>query len=279
MPSGLPYTLPLAVLQAGLGTWQYLNAIHQSKMNQRPLYSINQEYQYNLDLLKSSLGLPQSALNLYYQNTGQQRSQGIDALLAGGGSANQISQFLNQGNRDNQNILAMDAMQRKQDLQGIIGAQTMLANEKDKAWQLNKYAPYADKAQAIAQEKQAGIQNIFGGLNSASGAFATDATSKLADSLSGASGMDKVGATGSASYITTPNSGVNINQIIKNLQGQTGFGAMNNQPNNLNFGINNQQYGLPNYSLYANLFGGGGGNNTGNFNPYDNSYLFQNKIF
>jgi hypothetical protein len=212
--SPLAAELPIAGAQALLGGFQYLNAINQAKKNIRPTYSIDPSYQYNVDILKNTMGLPQSALDLYYKNIGQNTNQGINGILSSGGNANQIASLVNGQNQNYENIAVQDALQRKQDINGILGAQTALAEQKDKAWQLNFFDPYKDRAQAISAEKTAGLNNIFGGLNSVSGAFANDATSKLADS------------------ITTPNSGVNIHQIMQFLKDSQSprYGAANLPP-------------------------------------------------
>jgi hypothetical protein len=41
----------------------------------------------------------------------------------------------------------------------------MVAEEQEKAWQINEYAPYADKAQEIAQLRGAAGKNINAGIN------------------------------------------------------------------------------------------------------------------
>lgn len=223
---GLPISLGIAGLQGLLGGFQYLNAIKQAKKNQRPTYTIDPTFQQNIDTLTNTMGLPQSALDLYYRQIGQNTNQGINAINGLGGNANDIASLIGNRNASYENIAVQDSLQKKQDIGGIIAARLQLADQKDKAFQINKYAPYADKAQAIASEKASGVQNIFGAFGSAAGAFANNATGKLADSLSNPMGAGKklVDGTvntqlyGNLDNITTSNSGVNVNAIIAALQ-------------------------------------------------------------
>lgn len=236
----------LAVPQAIFGTWQYLNAIKQAKSNIRPEYNIDPAYQNQIDLLTANYGLPQSALNSYYNQAGQGAAQGINAILANGGNPNMIAQLINQQNRNFQDVLVKDALAKKADLSGIIGAQLQLAGEKDKAFQINEFAPYADKSQAIAQQKNAGLQNINSFFNTASSSVANGLTGGLYDS--------KVTDT---TKITPTTTGVDYSQIIKMLQPNTGFQNYSQPSPNMNLGQNNfMNYGLPNYSFNAPLFGG-----------------------
>lgn len=245
---------PLALLQAGLavpqaifGTWQYLNAVKQAKNNVRPEYNIDPAYQNQIDLLTANYGLPQSALNSYYNQAGQGATQGIGAILSNGGNGNMIADLVGQQNRNFQDVLVKDALAKKSDLSGIIGAQIALADQKDKAFQINEYAPFADKSQAIAQQKNAGLQNINSFFNTASSSVANGLTGGLYD--------QKVTDT---TKITPTSSGVDYSQIIKMLpQNQTGFQNYSGQVPNMNLGGNNfMNYGLPNYSFNAPLFGG-----------------------
>lgn len=229
----------MGVLQLGL-------AMIEARKNKKPIYQIDPAFQYNIDILKNTMGLPQSALNLYYNSIGKSTNQGINAILGAGGNANQISSLVGNQNQQFQQIAVQDALQKKQDIGGILAAQLALAGEKDKQWQINEYSTWADKAQAIAAQKAAGWRNIGGSANASSGALANTATMKLADDLSG---------QGTQQPITTPNSGVNTNWLNSWLQQnspQLNFGQPNNQfnfqpPQGLPFqqGNNFQQY--PNF--------------------------------
>lgn len=246
---------PLALIQAGLaipqgifGTVQYLNAVNQAKSNVRPTYNIDPAYQNQIDLLTANYGLPQSALNSYYNQAGQGATQGLSAIMANGGNPNMIADLINKQNQNFQDVMVKDALAKKADLSGIIGAQMDLAEQNDKAFQINKFAPFADKSQAIAQQKAAGLSNINSFFNTLSSSVANGMTGGLYD--------QKVTDT---TKITPTTSGVDYSQIIKMLpQNQSGFQNYSQSAPNMNLGGNNfMNYGLPNYSFNAPLFGGG----------------------
>lgn len=244
---------PLSLIQAGLalpqaifGTWQYLNAVKQAKNNVRPEYNIDPAFQNQIDLLTANYGLPQSALASFYNQAGQGATQGINAILSAGGNPNMIAGLINQQNRNFQDVLVKDALAKKADLTGIINAQLQLAGEKDKAFQINKFAPYADSAQAIAQQKNAGLQNITGAFNTASSGIGNALTAGLYDS--------KITDT---TKITPTTTGVDYSQIIKMLpQNQSGFQNYSQPASNMNLGMNNfSSYNLPNYYFNTPMFG------------------------
>lgn len=243
---------PLSLIQAGLaipqaifGTFQYLNAVNQAKKNIRPTYNIDPAYQNQIDLLTANYGLPQSALSNFYNQAGQGATQGINAILANGGNPNMIADLINKQNQNFQDVLVKDALQKKSDLTGITAAQLQLAEQKDKEFQINKFAPYADKAQAIAQQKNAGLQNITGAFNTASSGIGNALTAGLYN--------NKVTDT---TTVTPTATGVDYSQIIKMLQQPTGFQSFSQPAPNMNLGGNNfQNFGLPNFSLNAPMFG------------------------
>lgn len=147
-------------------------------------------------------------------------------------------------------------------------ANTALADQKDKAFQINELDPFKDTATAIAQQKAAGLQNLQGVANSVSGAFANDATANLYKDLFG---------TGEKLGTTSPNNqaGTDYASIVKQLMATSGFQNAQSPAANMNLGANNfNTVGLPNYSLNAPLFGNQkqsqylNGFNPFSFNPY-----------
>lgn len=226
----------IGAASAGLGAYQYLHGKKQAKRNVRPMYNIDPAYQSNIDVLKNTIGLPSSALEFYNRNIGQNTNQNLNAILSLGGTSNDVASLY--GNQDEafERVLIQDALQTKSDLGGINNAKLELAEQRDKQFSLNLFDPYKDKAQAAAEEKNAGIQNIFGGLNTVAGGLANRATLKLAESIN-AAGKEE-GVTD-----TAPNEGVDLHLLYKKWQDsqkpawqQTKF--YDSIPNNsqLNFG-------------------------------------------
>lgn len=216
MPPVALLSMLAALPQAGIGIVQYLNAIKNAKKNVRPTYKIDPSYQTAIDTLESNQGLPQSAISQYSQNANNGLTQGISAIEQTGGNGNQISGFVNDADRNFQKVLVQDALTKKNDIGGILTAMNSLAEQKDKAFQINEYSPFADRATAIAQEKNAGLQNIFGSLNSISGGLANAATSKISDTT-----QPTINTTASGA----PVNGVDYSAIIRSFQPTGSFGG------------------------------------------------------
>lgn len=265
----LPFLLIPALAQAVFGTWQTLNAIKQDKKNVRPPYGNwgLDTARGNLDILNNTMGLPPAALNMLYNRNGQATSQGIDAILANGGNANQIAGLVGNEYAANENVGLQDAMQRKQDIGNILLARQNVSNEQDKLFQLNQLNPWKDKALAIYLQKQAGLQNIGGSLNAVSAGLATGATNKLAEAImkmSEGGGNFDAGTSDAGGSVSTPGSGVNINKIYQQLYGNRQSPFIN--PSNMTIGNIGQ---APQYNF----------NNTLPFNMNNQSYFNQYPYF
>lgn len=254
--AGMGASQIVGIVQAAKGTIRGVKNYHQAlkgiRKNIRPIYQIDPLYQQNIDLIKSNMGLPQEALDLYYNRVGQGAAAGISAINQGGGNPNNIAELVNNENRQFNEVLVQDALARKNDLNALMQANLQLAEQHDKDFQINKYAPFADKATALARQKLAAEQewggqqiNVQGIVGSAENAFGN--TEKVAQPTT-----------------TTPTSGVNYAEIARSVP-NNGFSYYQQPAPQMNLGANNSAYGLQtNYSLYAPLFG----NNTNTYNPY-----------
>lgn len=267
----------MAGASAAVGTYRYFHAKKQAKKNVRPEYMIDPIYQQNLDTLEGTMGLPPSALEMYYRNAGQAGTAGLSALTQTGGNANQIAQLINNQQRNYQDVLAQDALVAKQDILGINNARLMLAEQNDKNFQLNQLNPYKDRAQAFAAEQAGAYQQIGNALNSASSRVASYNTEQLIKKYGDAGGFDaaKLAAMGGdTSATTTPNSGVNIYKIYQDLYGNQNQSPFMNQ-NNMTIANawgtpqqNQLQQYNPNYFNQSSYF------NPSMVNLYNNPYSF-----
>lgn len=247
----------VGIVQAVKGTVRGVKNYHQAvkgiRANIRPIYEIDPIYQQNIDLIKANMGLPAEALNLFYNRAGQGTAAGINAVNASGGNPNNIATILNNQSRQFQDVLVQDALARKADLNALMQANLNLAEQHDKDFQINKYAPFADKATALAQQKLAAEQewggqqiNVQGIVGASENAFGNRETQPR------------------TVQPMQPASGVNYAAISRSVP-QNGFSYYQQPANQMNLGANNSNYGLmTNYSLYAPLFG----NNTTTYNPY-----------
>lgn len=169
------------LLQAGLGIGQKAKAAKMAAGNKRPEYEISQQAKDNQALAESmaSEGLSDSAKQLYTSNADRGLTSSIDAILKGGGDVNAITD-LNDGYNQSLSQFAMAEDQAKfRNLNILMRANDALGAEHDKAWQINQYAPYADKAQQAAQMSASGMQNISGGINTGLSALSMAAMGKI----------------------------------------------------------------------------------------------------
>lgn len=133
----------------------------------RPEYQMAQGIIDNQALTESmaSQGLSDASLQLYTTNAQRGLTRGVDAILRGGGNVNMISD-LQQGYDDGLSQLAVaDEQARFRNINNYLSANTALAAEQDKAWQINKYAPWADKQKLAAEMKANADKNVMGGIN------------------------------------------------------------------------------------------------------------------
>lgn len=156
----------------GLGTTIYgmiqkNKAEKAAKANVMPQYDIQPEEQYNLDIARSQAGqgMSDASRAAYMNNAGSGLAATTNAILRGGGDANSIGNAYNKYDTGISSQAIYDDQARMQHLSNLQGAYTRMSAQKDKQWQINKYQPWANKAQALAQQL-AGSQNmITSGIN------------------------------------------------------------------------------------------------------------------
>lgn len=131
--------------------------------NQRPTYNIPQEEYDNQRLAASQAGQGMSATSRQaYQNSADSGlATTNDAILRSGGDPNAIGNAYNNYQQGINNLSIYDDQARMNHLNSLMAQNKNMAGERDKAWQVNQYAPWADKAQALAL-KQQGDQQLIG---------------------------------------------------------------------------------------------------------------------
>lgn len=181
-----PMTI-MAAAQAGAGIVQGISGIAQkakakkmARSNKRPTYEIPNAITDNQDLIESRAGQGISDATRRELTQGAERglTGSIDAILAGGGSVNNIADLYSNYTGSLSKMALIDEEMRTKNMQNLIDQNERLAGEQDKAWQVNVYAPYADKAQAAAALTKQGTDNIWKGVNSVLGAGANYATAQ-----------------------------------------------------------------------------------------------------
>lgn len=174
-----------AIVTAAIGAGMAISgAIKQGKANRlarankRPEYSIAPEEQSNLNIAQSlaGQGLSDSSKQFYTQQSQRGLSSTIDAILKGGGDVNAINNSYGAYQDGISRLAVADDQQKLSNINLLIAQQTRMSDQRDKAWQINQYAPYADKAAAYAKMKADGNTQMWQGIGqigSAVGSFAS----------------------------------------------------------------------------------------------------------
>lgn len=170
--------LPVALLAgAAIGAGQMAYGASLKKKYQReadankmPEYQINQEER---DMMRQAetmagQGMSDASREAMRSNTDRAMGTSIDAILKGGGNPNAIASLA--GNFQNQiNQMAVyEDQARLKNLENLQNQRARMSANRDKAYQINQYQPWANRAQAIDQQLT-GAQNMMqGGFNTLS---------------------------------------------------------------------------------------------------------------
>ena len=177
-------------IEYGLGTYQRHKAEQAARNNVRPTYETPGSEQYLTDLIQSqgNTGMSDASRAAYLNDAQGGLSATTSAILKGGGDPNAIGNAYSGYNKGISQMALYDDSQRMQHLNAVAQNYARQSANQDKLFQLNKFDPYKDKAQAIAQQlagaqnmQNAGMNTFFGGLGSAGKAIASDNKLKLAD--------------------------------------------------------------------------------------------------
>jgi hypothetical protein len=178
-------------VQAAKGNKQ-LNTL----MANRPQYNISQGYQ---DAFKTYQSLANSNLPGYDIMKGQIDQSGARAqsnLERGAMGSNQLmSGILSSQDKELdaiKNLGLMSAQWKGQQQQGLAQAQNQMGQLQDTQWQQNVLDPYNTKLNMAAGNKQAGMTNMFGGLQDAGSSLmnfaGTNSFMKVLQSMQGQGG-------------------------------------------------------------------------------------------
>ena len=173
----------------------------------RPEYNIQQPIIDNQALAESRAGqgLSDSSKQLFTTQQDRGLTASIDAILRTGGNANQVNEAYDSFNTGLSRLSLAEDEAKFRNMNMYLRANEQLAQEQDKAWQINKYAPYADQMKLASQNKQAADANVAGGISGLLGVGAsymkglTNPTAGLAKtgtmSLDNASRLGSVGGS------------------------------------------------------------------------------------
>jgi hypothetical protein len=175
-----------SVAQIGLGVSQLLKAKKLERNNVRPNYDIQKEYFANQGMAENmaQMGMTQPSIDFANSQANNNFNLTSDALLqTGQGGLNGIlAANANLLNFQKEMAAKSSEMQTNKIL-NLMQQNETLAGQKMQQWTYNKVQPYDRNLATIAQERNAGTQNIFGGLGSAVKGLAANEQSKLTNTL------------------------------------------------------------------------------------------------
>lgn len=167
--------ITIAMMAAGIGQTVsgLLTKVDKNLVNQRPEYAPQQGIVENQQIAESMAGrgmsdaAKQTSMNML--NRGLTSS--VDAILRGGGSVNNIGDLYDSFSSGVGRMSLAEDEARFRNLNLFLRANEQMAQETEKAWQINEYAPWADKMQLNAAKAEAKNKNIWGGINTAISAY------------------------------------------------------------------------------------------------------------
>lgn len=137
----------------------------QAKNLKRPTYSIQEPIYDNQYLAENNAqqGLSDSSKELFIENADRGLSGSLDALLKSGGGLNSVSDLYSAYGNNLEGLVMADDEMRFKKQQILMNQNERMAQEEDKVWQTNTWAPFADEAQRIAELRALGNNKKLAG--------------------------------------------------------------------------------------------------------------------
>lgn len=138
----------------------------------RPQYQISPLAGQELSLSESDLGngMSAGATKAYDDLNNQQYSSSIGAIVRSGGDVNSIGSIYGSSQDGRLKLAQMKDNIRLAQINNYVKANNAYQDAQQTQWQLNKFAPWQDKAQAISAARQGASQQASQGLNTATSA-------------------------------------------------------------------------------------------------------------
>ena len=224
--------LGLAQTVTGLINGAKANKIAKELGRTRPKREISPLYGENLSLAESELagGMSNAAERAYKNQLDKSTAASLDAILKGGGSVNNVGEVFAAGEEGRQRLAMMTDQLRLNQINNVLKAREMSAEEADKNFIFNDWMPWADKSAANAEARRdakaatwSGLQTFAGG---ASGMFGnknsgnTGSGNASSSVLEGVLGGFNEGATGTGrtSYPPASVGMFNFNPLANNFE-------------------------------------------------------------
>jgi hypothetical protein len=238
MPVAAAIPIALGIAKTATSLVNKGKAKRESKELQRtrPQYSVDKGYGQNLSLAESNLqGLSDSAENAYNQLADKQFSSSLDAILKSGGTATNVADVYGQGEEGRLRLAQLSDQMRVSQVNNLMKSREAVADQNEKAWQINQFAPWQDRAQANAQARQGAEEGIWSGLQTI-GSGAMQAIDQQAQQKQQNqyfnNGTNNAATTTNSTFNPTPRPNVTLPTSSPNTQS---FGRYQS-----NWGINNE---------------------------------------
>lgn len=181
-------------LQAGAGAIGKIKANSLRKSAIRPTYETPSAVTDNVAIAESlaQTGLSDSAKQSLLSNADRGLTSSIDAILKGGGSVNNIADAYDTQMQGISRMSLAEDEAKFRNINMLVAANRALADEQEKAWQINKYAPYADKMALAAKMNDDANKNIQGGINMGLNAWSYGTMAKTNQQLPSAATTNSV---------------------------------------------------------------------------------------
>lgn len=154
-----------SLLGSLFGLGQKTQARRLERNNIMPMAKVNENIATNL--AQAKLMAQTGIAEQQYTNARNQQQQNLANILSFSSRTGRnipVAGLLRQSNQATQNLNIADANARRQNQMLAMQQGQTMASEQQRVWQWNKANPYLRTAQQVAELRNAGNANIFGGL-------------------------------------------------------------------------------------------------------------------
>lgn len=148
------------------------NKLAKNNLANRPKYEPLPEDDSQLNLAESQAnqGMGAGARQALLNNSQNNTAVATNAVLMGGGDANTIGNIVDKSQQGLNNLGIYDDQARQAHIGTLLATYGQYANQRqanaDKKFQINSYAPWADKQQLYSKQQEAGQQLMSQGISS-----------------------------------------------------------------------------------------------------------------
>lgn len=173
----MPAVITSAAIGAGTAIYGGIKSAQAAKaakanLANRPTYTPLPEDDSELNLAESmaGIGMSDASRQALLNNNQNAQAASINAIQRNGGDPNAIGNLFGQTQAGLNSAALYDDQARMNHLNTLLGVDSQYNAQRnannDKSFQINQYAPWADKQQLFTQQQNSGQQLMMSGLNS-----------------------------------------------------------------------------------------------------------------